>query len=215
MKNLIRNLKAQGVPIDGVGLQAHFIVGQVPTTLVQNMNEFAALGVEIAITELDVRIRLPETAALRQQQQRDFQTVVAACQAVRACVGITIWDFTDRVRAPGVDGARYTDITYLACTSSRLCQARSPGSERRRHGMRSVSSASAKGSLLTATMHDTEPRQEAGFRRYRGWFLKVTATASFCCMPSYFYVPIQVGVLHTHAQPQFALIRYITASTRN
>ncbi|KAI0744935.1 endo-beta-1,4-glucanase [Earliella scabrosa] len=96
MKNLIRNLKAQGVPIDGVGLQAHFIVGQVPTTLVQNMNEFAALGVEVAITELDVRIRLPETAALRQQQQRDFQTVVAACQAVRACVGITIWDFTDR-----------------------------------------------------------------------------------------------------------------------
>ncbi|TFK88607.1 glycoside hydrolase family 10 protein [Polyporus arcularius HHB13444] len=96
MKNLIRSLKSQGVPIDGVGLQSHFIVGQVPTTLVQNMQEFAALGVEVAITELDVRMTLPETAALLAQQKKDFQTVVAACQAVPQCVGITIWDFTDR-----------------------------------------------------------------------------------------------------------------------
>ncbi|KAI0697716.1 endo-beta-1,4-glucanase [Cerioporus squamosus] len=96
MKNLIRSLKSQGVPIDGIGLQSHFIVGQVPTTLVQNMQEFAALGVEVAITELDVRMTLPETAALLEQQKKDFQTVVAACQAVPQCVGITIWDFTDR-----------------------------------------------------------------------------------------------------------------------
>ncbi|KAI0780264.1 endo-beta-1,4-glucanase [Fomes fomentarius] len=96
LKNLVRTLKSQGVPIDGVGLQSHFIVGQVPTTLVQNMQEFAALGVEVAITELDIRMTLPETAALLQQQQRDFQTVVAACQAVPACVGITLWDFTDK-----------------------------------------------------------------------------------------------------------------------
>ena len=98
MKNLIRSLKSQGVPIDGVGLQSHFIVGQVPTTLVQNMQEFAALGVEVAITELDVRMTLPETAALLEQQKKDFQTVVSACQAVPQCVGITLWDFTDRVR---------------------------------------------------------------------------------------------------------------------
>ncbi|KAI0737567.1 endo-beta-1,4-glucanase [Daedaleopsis nitida] len=96
MKNLIRSLKQQGVPIDGVGLQAHFIVGEVPTTLVQNMQEFTALGVEVAITELDVRMTLPETAALLAQQQRDYQTVVAACQAVQGCVGITLWDFTDK-----------------------------------------------------------------------------------------------------------------------
>ncbi|KAI0666612.1 endo-beta-1,4-glucanase [Trametes maxima] len=96
MKNLIRTLKSQGVPIDGVGLQSHFIVGEVPGTLVQNMQEFAALGVEVAITELDIRMRLPETAALLEQQKRDFQTVVSACQAVPACVGITLWDFTDK-----------------------------------------------------------------------------------------------------------------------
>ncbi|KAH9917921.1 endo-beta-1,4-glucanase [Epithele typhae] len=95
MKNLVKSLKAQGVPIDGVGLQSHFIVGEVPTTLVENMREFTALGIEVAITELDIRMTLPETAALLEQQQKDYQTVVAACQAVPGCVGITLWDFTD------------------------------------------------------------------------------------------------------------------------
>ncbi|RDX45682.1 endo-beta-1,4-glucanase [Lentinus brumalis] len=96
MKTLIKSLKSQGVPIEGIGLQSHFIVGEVPTTLVQNMQEFAALGVEIAITELDVRMTLPETAALLAQQKKDYETVIAACQAVPQCVGVTVWDFTDK-----------------------------------------------------------------------------------------------------------------------
>lgn len=83
------------MPIDGVGLQSHFIVGEVPTTLQQNMEEFAALGVEVAITELDVRMTLPETAALLAQQKADYTTVIRACEAVAACVGVTLWDFTD------------------------------------------------------------------------------------------------------------------------
>ncbi|KAI8993824.1 endo-beta-1,4-glucanase [Trametes punicea] len=96
MKNLVQSLKSQGVPIDGIGLQSHFIVGEVPTTLVQNMQEFVALGVEVAITELDIRMTLPETAALLEQQKQDYQTVISACQAVQGCVGITLWDFTDK-----------------------------------------------------------------------------------------------------------------------
>ncbi|KAH9851366.1 endo-beta-1,4-glucanase [Lenzites betulinus] len=96
MKNLVKTLKSQGVPIDGIGLQSHFIVGEVPTTLVQNMQEFTALGVEVAITELDIRMTLPETAALLQQQKNDFQTVISACRQVQGCVGVTLWDFTDK-----------------------------------------------------------------------------------------------------------------------
>ena len=84
------------MPIDGVGLQSHFIVGEVPTTLEENMREFTALGVEVAITELDVRMTLPETAALLEQQKTDYENVIKACQAVSGCVGITVWDFTDK-----------------------------------------------------------------------------------------------------------------------
>ena len=97
MLNLVKSLKAQGVPIDGIGFQAHLIVGEVPSTLRANMERFTALGIEIAITELDIRMTLPGTATLLEQQRQDYQTVVSACNAVPDCIGVTIWDYTDRV----------------------------------------------------------------------------------------------------------------------
>ncbi|KAJ6499807.1 endo-1,4-beta-xylanase A precursor [Mycena vulgaris] len=105
MINLVKSLKAAGTPIDGVGIQGHLIVGQVPSkaALVANYQAFTALGVEIAITELDIRMTLPETPALLAQQKTDYQTVISACKAVAGCVGITIWDYTDKYSwIPGV-----------------------------------------------------------------------------------------------------------------
>ncbi|KAF9450084.1 glycoside hydrolase family 10 protein [Macrolepiota fuliginosa MF-IS2] len=96
MANLVRSLKSQGVPIDGIGVQAHLIVGEVPSTLQQNLQNFVNLGVEVAITELDIRMTLPSTQALLTQQQQDYQTVIHACKAVSGCVGVTIWDWTDK-----------------------------------------------------------------------------------------------------------------------
>jgi len=40
---------------------------------------------------------LPSTATLLQQQEANYKTVVQACNAVPKCVGITLWDFTDKV----------------------------------------------------------------------------------------------------------------------
>ncbi|KAF8591199.1 glycoside hydrolase family 10 protein [Ramaria rubella] len=96
MINLVTSLKAAGVPIDGIGVQGHLIVGELPSGIQQNLEAFAALGVEVAITELDIRMTLPSTAALLAQQQQDYQTVISACQAVPACVGLTVWDYTDK-----------------------------------------------------------------------------------------------------------------------
>ncbi|MFI9242434.1 endo-1,4-beta-xylanase [Streptomyces sp. NPDC053086] len=93
--NLVKSLKQQGVPIDGVGLQAHLILGQVPSTLQQNIQRFADLGVDVAITELDVRMQLPADRTKLAQQAADFKSVVAACAAVTRCVNVTVWGFTD------------------------------------------------------------------------------------------------------------------------
>ncbi|MFE2882759.1 endo-1,4-beta-xylanase [Streptomyces sp. NPDC059272] len=93
--NLVKSLKTAGVPIDGVGLQAHLIVGQVPATLQQNIQRFADLGVDVAITELDVRMALPADNAKLAQQKADFKSVLAACVAVTRCVNVTVWGFTD------------------------------------------------------------------------------------------------------------------------
>nr|BAO79520.1 endo-1,4-beta-xylanase [Irpex lacteus] len=98
MQNLVKSLKSANVPLDGVGLQSHFIVGETPSasSLEQNMNAFTALGVEVAITELDIRMTLPSTAAMLAQQKTDYTTVISACQAVKGCVGVTVWDWTDK-----------------------------------------------------------------------------------------------------------------------
>ncbi|KAJ3826628.1 endo-1,4-B-xylanase A [Lentinula raphanica] len=96
MLNLVKDLKSRGIPIDGVGLQCHFIVGEVPTSLQSIMQQFTALGVEVAITELDIRMTLPATNALLTQQETDYKNVIAACKAVSGCVGVTVWDYTDK-----------------------------------------------------------------------------------------------------------------------
>lgn len=93
--NLVKSLKAQGVPIDGVGLQAHLIVGQVPSTLQQNIQRFADLGVDVAITELDIRMTLPSDSTKLAQQAADYKAVMNACVAVTRCAGATVWGFTD------------------------------------------------------------------------------------------------------------------------
>ena len=93
--NLVKSLKERGVPIDGVGLQAHLIVGQVPSTLQQNIQRFADLGVDVAITELDIRMQLPATQAKLTQQAADYKAVMNACVAVARCAGVTVWGFTD------------------------------------------------------------------------------------------------------------------------
>lgn len=95
MYNLVKSLKQQGVPIDGVGFQGHFILGQVPSTFKANLQRFADLGVDVAITELDIRMTTPATATTLQQQANDYTTVVNDCLGVSRCKGITVWGFTD------------------------------------------------------------------------------------------------------------------------
>lgn len=97
-QRIVKLVQQYGVKIDGVGLQAHFIVGSTPSQSAQaaNLAAFANLGVETAYTELDIRMTLPSTSALLAQQSTDYQNTVAACVANAKCVGVTIWDYTDK-----------------------------------------------------------------------------------------------------------------------
>ncbi|KAI1881565.1 hypothetical protein JX265_000391 [Neoarthrinium moseri] len=89
-----------GARIDGVGLQAHFIVGSVASQsdLTNVLQSYIDAGVsEVSYTELDIRFSsLPASASGLQQQATDYSTVTKACLAVAECIGITIWDFTDK-----------------------------------------------------------------------------------------------------------------------
>lgn len=97
-QNIVKLVKQYGAPIHGVGMQAHFIVGSTPSQAAQtsNMQAFVNLGVEVAITELDIRTTTPATAAAVTQQAKDYAGTVGACKAVVKCIGVTIWDYTDK-----------------------------------------------------------------------------------------------------------------------
>ena len=95
--NLVKKLKADGVPIDGVGIQAHFdLAYPFPTDMTANLQRFADLGVEVAITELDVRMTTPASTAALATQADYYKGAVQACLAVKSCVGITVWGFGDK-----------------------------------------------------------------------------------------------------------------------
>lgn len=93
---MVQALKLRGVPIGGIGLQGHFQVNGVPATLQQNMERFAALGVKVEITELDVRVPLPSTSASLSAQADDYRKVFQACLNVNACDAVITWGFTDK-----------------------------------------------------------------------------------------------------------------------
>ena len=104
MYNLVRDLKAQGVPIDCVGIQGHLAIQYgFPNDLRQNMQRFADLGVDVAVTELDVRMQLPVSSQKEATQSQYYANVIDACLAVTRCTGVTVWGFPDKYSwVPGV-----------------------------------------------------------------------------------------------------------------
>jgi len=102
------------------------------------MEAFTALGVDVVVTELDVRLNLPPTVATEAQQVVDYYNTVAACVAVPRCVGIVVWDF---------DGeSNYTEI-IIAAHTDKFSQTPTPGS-------RALSPAKA---TVTCSSSPTEP----------------------------------------------------------
>ncbi|MBS2961405.1 endo-1,4-beta-xylanase, partial [Actinocrinis puniceicyclus] len=95
MYTLAQQLLQQGVPLGGIGLESHFIVGQVPSSMQANMQRFAALGLDVAVTELDDRIPLPASSGNLQQQATDYGNIVKWCLSVSRCVGVSQWGVGD------------------------------------------------------------------------------------------------------------------------
>jgi endo-1,4-beta-xylanase len=83
--NMVRDFRSRGVPIDCVGFQSHFGTGGPPASFQTTLSNFAALGVDVQITELDIA-QAPATA---------YANTVRACMNVARCTGITVWGIRD------------------------------------------------------------------------------------------------------------------------
>jgi len=93
---LVAGLVADGVPIDGVGLQTHRLPGDQLDTVRfgEQLADFTALGLEVAITELDVPVS-PDDPSAFQKQATEYAKVVSTCLRVTGCVEVTVWGLTD------------------------------------------------------------------------------------------------------------------------
>ncbi|MFG2819984.1 endo-1,4-beta-xylanase [Kitasatospora sp. NPDC048365] len=82
---MVKDFKSRGVPIDCVGFQSHFAVGGPPASFRTTLSNFAALGVDVQLTELDIA----------QASTTAYTGAVQACLDVARCTGITVWGIRD------------------------------------------------------------------------------------------------------------------------
>lgn len=52
---------------------------------------YTSRGVDVAYTEVDVRMKTASTPAKLQVQKKAFERVAASCHAVKRCIGMTTW----------------------------------------------------------------------------------------------------------------------------
>ncbi|HEY3468947.1 MAG TPA: PHB depolymerase family esterase [Amycolatopsis sp.] len=111
---MVQDFKSRGVPIDCVGFQSHFNANSpVPSNYRTTLQNFANLGVDVQITELDIE-------GSGTTQATNYRTVTQACLAVARCTGITVWGIrdTDSWRASGTpllfDGNGQKKAAYTA-----------------------------------------------------------------------------------------------------
>ena len=110
----LQGLVADGVPIDGVGFQGHLDTQYGFPDVQANLQRFADLGLEVAITEADVRTfvkQKPDGTYTNRplnpgdaQKQVDYWVgMLEACLAVDACNSFTVWGVSDAYSwIPGV-----------------------------------------------------------------------------------------------------------------
>lgn len=96
---LLKRLRADGVPVHGVGLQMHIDATDFPkpAEITANIQRLRALGLLVNISEMDVRItKVSGGPNRRLQVQRDvYRNVIAAGLRRGGIHAVTFWGFTD------------------------------------------------------------------------------------------------------------------------
>jgi endo-1,4-beta-xylanase len=94
---LLSDLKRNNVPVDGVGWQMHLVTGfKIKNEHRQNASRLAELGVELSITELDVRMKMPPPSGAYLKQAESYRDVARFCLATPNCRALVLWGFSDK-----------------------------------------------------------------------------------------------------------------------
>jgi endo-1,4-beta-xylanase len=115
---LVRDLKQQGIQVDGVGWQMHIDTNfKTKPSYRENAKRLADLGLELSITELDVKITLPTTQEELRKQADVYREVAQFCLTTPNCKALVMWGFTDKYSwipqvSPGSGDALVFDADY-------------------------------------------------------------------------------------------------------
>lgn len=96
--SVVWDLVYRGIPIDGVGLQFH--IGTWADNqgfydgFKQNLQQYAALGLEVHVTELDISFDSWSSAAEKQQGDM-YAKLLKICLDASNCKNFETWGFTD------------------------------------------------------------------------------------------------------------------------
>ena len=96
---MIVGMQARGIPIDAIGFQLHVATNNPPdlASVRANMDRFAALGLDVQFTEIDVRILNGFEARPNKhvQQAQLYHDLLELCIDHPACSTFQMWGFTD------------------------------------------------------------------------------------------------------------------------
>ena len=93
--NLAMRLKNDGIPIDGVGLQCHFSIGDVDSVKLDNtIKHFEEAGLKCIITELDMGIPSTSEENLL-EQARNYRVITDIMLKHDNCPSMVIWGIKD------------------------------------------------------------------------------------------------------------------------
>lgn len=95
---LARDFLDRDLPLHGVGLQMHVGVGHCPPPeqVAANMARLAELGLEVQITELDVRVEAPFRDEDLRRQTDIYRDLLQVCLEAPNCTALVLWGFSDR-----------------------------------------------------------------------------------------------------------------------
>jgi endo-1,4-beta-xylanase len=117
---MAQDFVTRGVPLDGIGFQFHVdLTFDNPNTLASvtsNFQRFAALGLELHITELDIRLSDSSAASLAAQAKL-YGELATICVQQPKCTLFQTWGFTDKYSwipgfFPGMGWALLWDANY-------------------------------------------------------------------------------------------------------
>jgi endo-1,4-beta-xylanase len=96
--DLVAGMKRRGVPIDGVGIQMHLWPSPPKASdLAAFMARLRGLGLQVAITEMDVRLADGRAQQDVGRQAEVYAEILRTCLAAPNCKTFVMWGFTDAV----------------------------------------------------------------------------------------------------------------------